>query len=97
MPATSPFAIEATVPASTTDYVLFAAKSGRTIQVEEFVAGRGATTTLRSKPAGAASNLTTRKWSKQGDTALTTVAGEALTVSTGSGSPVLVRVVITER
>lgn len=97
MPNTAPFAIEAIVPANQTDYVLYAAKPGRTIQVEEYVAGRGASTALRSKPAGAATNLTSRKWSKQGDVPLSTVAGEALTVSTGAGLPVAVRIVVTER
>lgn len=96
MPTTSPFAVEVTVPANQTDYVLYAGKPGRTINVENFQAGRGATTTLRTKPAGAGSNLTTRKWSKQGEAALMTAAGDALTVTTGAGSPVRVQFTVTE-
>lgn len=96
MPRTTPFATEVTVPASQTDFVLLAAKPGRTISVESFRASRGATTTLRTKPAGAGSNLTSQKWSKHGDPPIVANAGDALTVSTGAGVPVTVQISITE-
>lgn len=88
-----------TVAASTTDSLLVAAVSGERIRVRSFIINQGDTTastvTFNSKGAGAGTAITPAlKYGANGGTSVSdnskgwfsTNIGEALTVSTGSGS-----------